>query len=427
MPWSTALVALAAMSMVVPSTPQAAPPVDPVSDTDYCQEYGEGAVVVLGRPQPPMVVRMSGEAAIERARQELSRVEAEIERLSTPMNAQQRLEHDAEFSMRLVEARNERGRVQAIYPPPQDVTFIPVQVERVLRGEPLQTFLAHMADPHMRLEPDRVYLMRGYRSKDLIPLPEMTDVALSEYVETISVSTGSAARREADFLAATASGGTLLGQLTVGLSVGGGYVMNGSSTGRQSLRGTRVAVSSGSWQAEALTDDEGRFALTGIPSGRLSLLPLLPAETVVIDRASSSLEAREGSCQVVRLQASLNGRVRGRIVNAPAIALDAVALSLDAGISSAGPGLVSMTDHALRSDTRPNPDGTFEFVGVSPGTYVLTATYTRDTGSAPHRLVTYFPGTSDLAEALRIDVGRATQHDGLDFAIATEVTTASGR
>ena len=388
---STVLVAIAAISLVVPPKAQAAPPLDPVNDTDYCQDHGEGAVVVLGRPQPPMVVRMSGEAAIDRARQELGRVEAEVERLSRPMNAQQRLEHDAEFSLRLFEARNELGRVQAMYPPPQDVTFIPVQVERVLRGEPLRTFLAHMADPQMPLEPDRVYLMRGYRSKDLIPLPEMTDVALSEYMETISVATGSAARREADFLAATASGGTLFGQLTAGLSVGGGYVMNGSSTGRQSLRGTRVAVSSGSWHAEALTDDEGRFALTGIPSGRLSIRPLLPADMVVIDRASSSLEAREGGCQVVRLQASLNGRVRGRIINAPAIALDAVALSLDAGISSAGPGLVNMTDHAPRSDTRPNPDGTFEFAGVSPGSYVLSATYTKGTGSMPHRLVTYFP------------------------------------
>lgn len=215
----------------------------------------------------------------------------------------------------------------------------------------------------------------------------------------------------ADFLASTASGATIFGHLTTGPTSGAD----------PSLGGTRVEVTSGSWRGEALTEDDGRFTISGIPPGRISLRPRLPPELGVVERSSLSLELGEGNCQVVRLTVRLNGRVRGRIFNAAGIPPDAVTLVLDAGIAYGGPGHEVRTTHQPFSETGLNPDGTFEFTGEAPGSYVLIARYPRASRTKPHQnVVTYFPGTRDLGEALRIDVGRATEHDGLDFAIATE-------
>jgi hypothetical protein len=100
--------------------------------------------------------------------------------------------------------------------------------------------------------------------------------------------------------------------------------------------------------------------------------------------------------------------------------LEGVELFLDGGISSAGPGLISMTHHAPRSNVRPNEDGTFEFSAVFPGSYVLYARLERMTDGKTRYLTTYFPGTPDLASARPIVVGRATLHDGFDFQVTTE-------
>ena len=34
--------------------------------------------------------------------------------------------------------------------------------------------------------------------------------------------------------------------------------------------------------------------------------------------------------------------------------------------------------------------------------------------------VTYYPGTTNIADAREIVIGRATQHDGFDFLVKTE-------
>lgn len=47
----------------------------------------------------------------------------------------------------------------------------------------------------------------------------------------------------------------------------------------------------------------------------------------------------------------------------------------------------------------------------------MFARYQRTPQTAPPWPVTYCPGTRDLANAIRIEVGSAAEHDGLDFAI----------
>jgi hypothetical protein len=69
---------------------------------------------------------------------------------------------------------------------------------------------------------------------------------------------------------------------------------------------------------------------------------------------------------------------------------------------------------------RPNKDGTFEFSGQVPGSYVLSAGIERVENGKRRRLTTYFPGTPDWAAAVPIVIGKATQHAGFDFLVITE-------
>src|SRR4051794_24730939 len=72
----------------------------------YCSDYGNEAVVFVGTPQSPVTFHVSGEAAIETARKELARVEAEVARLSAEEpNAS--LERRLEWRVRIVQAGTE--------------------------------------------------------------------------------------------------------------------------------------------------------------------------------------------------------------------------------------------------------------------------------------------------------------------------------
>jgi hypothetical protein len=77
-----------------------------------------------------------------------------------------------------------------------------------------------------------------------------------------------------------------------------------------------------------------------------------------------------------------------------------------------------------------NERGEFEFVAIPPGSFVFGHQII-----GPHLVVsgqklppkTYYPGTPDYSAATRIVVGDATQHDGLNFIVATESPIPAGR
>jgi hypothetical protein len=76
--------------------------------------------------------------------------------------------------------------------------------------------------------------------------------------------------------------------------------------------------------------------------------------------------------------------------------------------------------HNPHTTVRPNSDGTFEFFGQPPGTYVLSAGLEILEDGKRRHLMTYFPGTRDLAAAVPIVIGKATEQDGFVFAVATK-------
>jgi hypothetical protein len=143
--------------------------------------------------------------------------------------------------------------------------------------------------------------------------------------------------------------------------------------------------------------------------------PLLPKDLTVVNKSASTIEIRKGGCKTVYLTAALNGRVRGRILGASGTSLDGVELVLQ-GVDSSG----LSSSHQPRTSVRPNGDGTFEFSGQIPGSYILSAGVARVEDGKKRYLVTYFPGTPDRSAAIPVVIGEATQHSGFDFLVTTE-------
>lgn len=111
----------------------------------------------------------------------------------------------------------------------------------------------------------------------------------------------------------------------------------------------------------------------------------------------------------------MNGRVRGRILGTHDVPLDTVQLHLN--LAHANRRMSG--SHDPRFSTTARADGTFEFVGVSAGTYLLSAWKQTDRGRS-RTVPTYYPGTDDIDVTTPVVVGRATQHDGFDFVVRTQ-------
>lgn len=366
----------------------------------------DSELVFVGRAEAPITFHVSGEAEIEKARRNAILAEEEFERLKQSGPEWYRDPRTMELTIRMVKAQEELGRRRAMYPPPQDITFIPLVVTRPIRGVKESMLMLH-ARPHLpSMQQGEEYLVYGDRSRQLIPpFPEMGDIAsLADYVEG-RVAHVSTVQTDLQFLSATASVTTVMGTLR----------MHSFGDGRPpALSDVRIFVSSGGQVVETTTREDGSFVASGISPGELDITAALTPDLTLVDRPTHKPHVRNGGCVIVNLQARVNGRVRGRIISSTGVSLDTVELQLRVARENRR----TIGSHDPRFDTTARADGTFEFTGVSAGSYFLSAWIQKPVGTS--RDVTYFPGTNDLDAAIPIVVGKATLHEGFDFIVKTE-------
>jgi hypothetical protein len=376
---------------------------------DACRVSGSPDLLFVGRAEPAVVFHVSGEAEIEKARQNLVRVEAEVAHLRATLDEKTRFEREGEFQLKLVTAHGDVTMRRALYPSPYNLTFIPMQVDRAFRGvtEPTLMVLVPegpLAPDASKMQPGERYLVWGYRADGLLPLyPEMADLGgMTAYVLTEKVMSIDAAERSMELLSSTISGATIVGTLRM---------HSYSDLQGSPLSDVSIVAKSDGGVHETTTTAKGEFGLMRIPEGRVQVTVLLPANMTIINKPDLTFTVRDGSCNEMYLSAGLNGRVRGRIFSPTGAPLDSVELSL-AGLDHGGRPFGS---HSPRSSTRGNADGTFEFSGVAPGSYVLSATHKTVVDGKDRYFTSYYPGRTDLAAAVPVVVGEATQHDGFDF------------
>jgi len=366
----------------------------------------DNQVVFVGRAEAPVTFHVSGEAEIEKARKQAVLAEEEFERLKTSSDEWMRDPRVMELTIRMIKAKQEWDMRKAMYPRPHDITFIPLAVTRPIRGvkEPTLMLLARGLPA---IEPGEEYVVYGARSRQLIPpFPEMGDLAsLGDYVEG-QVAHVSTAQNEPRFLAAAASGATVVGTLRMH-SFGDGLP--------PPLPEVRIRLSSGGQVVETTTREDGTFFVSGVAPGDLDITAALSSDLTIVDTPTRKLHVCDGDYTTVHLRAAVNGRVRGRIISSTGVSLDNVRLQLRVARDNRR---VPNSPHDAQFGTTARADGTFEFSGVSAGTYLLSASVPKSDGKS--HSVTYFRGTDDVDSATPIDVGRATLDEGFDFIVRTE-------
>jgi len=374
-----------------------------------CKAHEQSAAIFVGRALEPVTFHVSGEAWIEEARRNVERTKEEVARLRSSLDPQAIEQMETEFVIRVLRAESElmdrRGRAGS----PFDMTFVPVQVERALRGVTESTLMVEMrAGASTALQSGELYLIAGDKRKDSMPFPRgMPDpFGFNEYVILARATPIASAQEDLRFLASTASGATILGRIARARPD------NGRSA---PMGGTRIIVSSDGHPLDVITVEDGTFTVSGLQPGRVEIRPLLPEDLTVLNRSSLSFDVGEGGCRTAELKVELNGRIRGRVISATSTPLEDVEVVLQA----APDGVSSVSSSDDRTTIKPNADGTYEFFGQRPGSYFLSTQVRVEDGKNRYS-VTYYPGTNDITQALPIVIGHATLHEGFDFLVKTE-------
>jgi len=382
--------------------------------SSLCGTYADFPVLFVGRAGERVTYRISGEPRIEEAKRNLDRVKEEVAEVRASLLPKvPDVELETELEIRIIRAEAEVETIKVRYPEPQDVSLIPVQVERAFRGVKETTLMLDGRASGIAVEPGELYLIGGARMPDtpfrLPDIPDAFDYDL--YVIPLHATPVAEAEEDLRFLESAASGATVLGNL----------MMFTSGEGRgASLGGIRMTVSSGSHMSETTTREDGSFTVSAIPSGHLEIKPLLRDDLTVVNRSSLTFDVVDGGCNVVNFAVALNGRVRGRVMSATGTSLEGVELVLGPARRPDRDGNFTHYSEDRITTIRPNPDGTYEFFGQTPGSYFLSARHVRMENGKERYDVTFYPGTSNIADAREIVVGRATVHEGVDFLVKTE-------
>jgi hypothetical protein len=404
---------IAVLTVIIPvASVQGQRPLNPSTGRDFleaCDASGEFEVVFVGRLEEPVTFRISGEEEIEKARQDVIRAEAEMARLNASQDVKTGLERDRELAiaMAVFRARQELDFRQARYPPPYDLTLFPVIVEQAFRGVTEPTLMLRRTNTALRMEPGERYLITGTRTTNMLPAFKMLNLApVDDYVDAASATAVASAQQELRFFAATAPGGTILGTL--------------EDRAGAPLAGVRIEVRGGIGVRETITREDGSFTASGIESGRVTIKPFLNDDLGVVNASALTFQIVERGCKTVRLTAALNGRLSGRIISATGKSLAFVEVSLQQVDLQRLAGGLWFDRNLPRTSVRPSEDGTFQFSGQIPGSYLLSAYVETVVDGKVRHVTTFYPGTPDPTTAAPITIGRATQHDGFDFFVMNE-------
>lgn len=162
----------------------------------------------------------------------------------------------------------------------------------------------------------------------------------------------------------------------------------------------------GTFSRDLLTDRDGRYELTGIPIGTVSISVLTPFGFRT--DAGRTVEVKD-----LRACVAANFRVHAESA-AHGIVIDQMGLPV-AGVSveAVAEELAGHQPKAIHPSVKTDHQGRFAFAGLPPGSYVFGINITKGLGKPPSRPPLFLPGTTaiketpvfDLKPGDRVDVG----------------------
>lgn len=189
--------------------------------------------------------------------------------------------------------------------------------------------------------------------------------------------------------------------------------------------------------AKATTDADGNFSMTGIPPGRYSLTPVMPAfvapNSAGYGRPERLLELSEGEAsEVIDFALVRGGVITGRVTDAdgrPVVAEQVRLVALDEAGNWRHVSLFTAT--IFETDDR----GIYRIYGIPPGRYALAAGESHQSGKIrmggkrgfyPR---TFYPGVADEEQARLVEIKSGSEASDINIPLGRLVQTydASGR
>lgn len=359
-----------------------------------CEALGTSDLVFIGRPRPAMMMKVSAADAIDRALEKRERAHEEL--IGTVATLEQfysaPTEQQLELKRRFEIADEQYHWLLAQRPPTEVLMLQPVDVVNPIWGVSVNELFVWTTS-FGELPVERAYLF--YASRPFAFAPEIV-LPERKPLDPAGVSSALTFLEQA---ASAKPGASVYGFLALEETV----ARHGSKKTR--LAGVRLRLTVDGSVFESVTKSNGAFAFTGVPAGTIKIEAMLPDEMTIGD----GLVIRENhgaGCMPVELQAKLNGRVQGRV--------------LDGTGRPVSHQRVVLQDvqypHRHHVDVKTNEEGEFSLTLVQPGTYLLVVV---DNPLCERSFPPVFhPGTAARADATQIIVGRGTMHDGFELSLA---------
>lgn len=171
--------------------------------------------------------------------------------------------------------------------------------------------------------------------------------------------------------------------------------------------GLKVHVRGAGFHREALTDRNGAYEIGGLPVGPATIDVDTPpgVDRRYLQREVTLRDAR--GCSQRDFQLTYSAIVTGRVVDAEGRPI------AGARVDAVDFELAGHRPPAYQHPARTDAEGRFTFETLPPGRYVFGLALTRPLhgGKPPEAPAIYLPGTTDLAEAPRIDVAAGDEID----------------
>lgn len=221
-------------------------------------------------------------------------------------------------------------------------------------------------------------------------------------------------------LAKAKAGGTLYGNLMR-------YIRDpaeGSVEEGPKMSGVKIVVTGEGRTMETMTNANGEYRLTGLPSGDYDAYPELPANLGFYSNRDKNksrdfgrFEGRESvrlvdrGCGDLNFTVEFNGSVSGKVVDAEGKPVKEIAVNLMSGDNSDKNWFTS-TDR----------DGRYEFRMVQPGRYLLGFNLKWVPNNDNPYPKTYYPGVKTRSETTLLTVGEGEQLKGYDLTLPPKLT-----
>ncbi|HXW06711.1 MAG TPA: hypothetical protein VD833_15855 [Vicinamibacterales bacterium] len=171
------------------------------------------------------------------------------------------------------------------------------------------------------------------------------------------------------------------------------------------VEGLIVNVTGAAFSRDAVTDRNGRYEITGIPTGNVTVLVLAPPEydPQYLKREIKLKDPR--ACSLNDFQLRQTATVTGLVLDAAG--RPAVGVSIDAVAAE----LAAHRPPAYHYPARTDRHGRFEFDTLPPGSYVFGVHLTSDAGRGPSGVPVFLPGTGNDREAAVFDLKPGERRD----------------